>query len=83
MQPSYVGCGRDIAALVRSDAPIPIECGIYYYEMHIISKGEHGYIGIGFCHRENNLDILPGMCATTLVATSSCPYSNVPTMMML
>ncbi|CDH60069.1 ran-binding protein 10-like [Lichtheimia corymbifera JMRC:FSU:9682] len=56
----YQGCGRDIAALVRSDAPIPIECGIYYYEMHIISKGEHGYIGIGFCHRENNLDILPG-----------------------
>lgn len=76
----YVGCGRDIAALVRSDAPIPIECGIYYYEMHIISKGEHGYIGIGFCHRENNLDILPGMYYYT-----SCyiTYSNVPMLMML
>lgn len=37
------------------------QCGIYYFEMQVLSKGEDGFIGIGFCSPENELDRLPGM----------------------
>lgn len=36
------------------------QCGIYYFEMHVLSKGSDGYIGIGFCGGENKLERLPG-----------------------
>lgn len=36
------------------------QCGIFYYEMKVISKGEDGYIGIGFCCAENKTERLPG-----------------------
>ncbi|ORZ14578.1 hypothetical protein BCR42DRAFT_492398 [Absidia repens] len=59
---NYVGPGRseDHAGTVRANLPIPIQCGVYYYEMHVKSKGDDGYIGIGFCSARNELKRLPG-----------------------
>lgn len=37
------------------------QCGIYYFEVQIISKGIDGHIAIGFCRKINSLDRLPGM----------------------
>ncbi|KAI7860177.1 hypothetical protein BDC45DRAFT_493801 [Circinella umbellata] len=58
----YTGPGKTEhhAASVRSNFPIRHQCGIYYYEMKIISKGEDGFIGMGFCSAKNGLDRLPG-----------------------
>lgn len=48
------------AALVRSNFPMRPQCGIFYYEMKVLSKGDDGFIGIGFCCSSNKLERLPG-----------------------
>jgi hypothetical protein len=48
------------AAAVRADQPIPSQAGVYYYEVEVISKGQKGYIGIGFSTRGVDLERLPG-----------------------
>ncbi|KAI9497796.1 hypothetical protein BDB00DRAFT_784331 [Zychaea mexicana] len=53
------------AASVRANFPMRRQCGIYYYEMHVISKGDDGYIGFGFCGEDNELDRLPGWDANS------------------
>ncbi|CAK3752191.1 hypothetical protein DOTSEDRAFT_70504 [Lecanosticta acicola] len=50
----------DEAAAVRSDCPMPKECGIFYFEVTILSRGKDGLIGIGFSSRKANLNRLPG-----------------------
>jgi len=50
----------DDAAAVRSDQPMPKECGIYYFEVTILSRGKEGLIGIGFSGARPNLNRLPG-----------------------
>ncbi|KAF2169311.1 hypothetical protein M409DRAFT_20537 [Zasmidium cellare ATCC 36951] len=50
----------DEAAAVRSDYPMPKECGIFYFEVTILSRGKDGLIGIGFSGRKANLNRLPG-----------------------
>ena len=58
----YKGQGkthRD-AASVRATHPIPPSCGIYYFEVTIISKGRDGYMGIGLSAHGVNLNRLPG-----------------------
>ena len=49
---------------MRADYPIPPQAGIYYFEVEIVSKGQKGYIGIGFSSRAVDLERLPGMCST-------------------
>ena len=49
------------AASVRSNNPIPKSCGIYYFEIKIVSKGRDGYIGIGLSSRKSATNRLPGM----------------------
>jgi hypothetical protein len=46
----YKGSGKTHkdAASVRSDCQIPAACGIYYFEVKVISKGRDGYIGTNF-----------------------------------
>ncbi|KAI7874237.1 SPRY-domain-containing protein [Lichtheimia hyalospora FSU 10163] len=58
----YTGPGKteSHAASVRANFPIRRQCGIYYFEMKVLSKGEDGFIGIGFCSGKNGLDRLPG-----------------------
>ncbi|CAF0758366.1 unnamed protein product [Brachionus calyciflorus] len=59
---TYKGPGKTHkdAASVRTDYPIPASCGIYYFEVKIISKGRDGYMGIGLSKSEVNLNRLPG-----------------------
>ncbi|KAJ3351665.1 Ran-binding protein 9 [Allomyces javanicus] len=59
---NYNGTGRSDqdAASVRANHPIPPECGIFYYEVEIVSKGTDGYIGIGLCGPHVSLNRLPG-----------------------
>lgn len=59
---TYKGLGKTHkdAASVRTDHPIPAACGIYYYEVKIISKGRDGYMGIGLSKFDVNLNRLPG-----------------------
>ncbi|KAI9009622.1 concanavalin A-like lectin/glucanase domain-containing protein [Gaertneriomyces semiglobifer] len=59
---TYTGPGQTDAhaAAVRADQPIPPQCGLYYYEVTVISKGRDGYIGIGICAPNVPLNRLPG-----------------------
>jgi len=50
----------DEAASIRADHPMPRECGLYYFEITILSKSKDGLIGIGFSSRKANLNRLPG-----------------------
>lgn len=62
LEVKYTGNARtpDDAAAVRSDHPIPQECGIYFFEVTILSKGKEGLIGIGFSGTKPSLNRLPG-----------------------
>ncbi|QSZ32804.1 hypothetical protein DSL72_002384 [Monilinia vaccinii-corymbosi] len=53
---------RDLEACsVRSDHPMPPQCGIYYFEVTILSrKREDSSIGIGFSTKQVPLSRLPG-----------------------
>lgn len=59
---TYKGPGKNHkdAASVRTDNPIPSTCGIYYFEIKIISKGRDGYMGIGLSKSDVMLNRLPG-----------------------
>ncbi|KAF1955397.1 SPRY-domain-containing protein [Byssothecium circinans] len=52
---------NDEAASVRTDYPMPRQCGIYYYEVTVISKGKDGrMIGVGFSGPKVSLNRIPG-----------------------
>lgn len=48
------------AASVRATHPIPAACGLYYFEVKIVSKGRDGYMGIGLSAQGVNMNRLPG-----------------------
>ncbi|TKA70907.1 hypothetical protein B0A55_07483 [Friedmanniomyces simplex] len=50
----------DEAASIRADHAMPKECGIYYFEVTILSRGKDGLVGIGFSTRKAALNRLPG-----------------------
>lgn len=58
----YKGIGKSHtdAASVRTAFPIPAACGLYYFEVKIISKGRDGYMGIGLTHTNFKMNRLPG-----------------------
>lgn len=58
----YKGVGKTHkdAASARALHPIPAACGLYYFEIKVISKGRDGYIGIGLCTSGVNTSKLPG-----------------------
>ncbi|KAF0344412.1 SPRY-domain-containing protein [Gigaspora margarita] len=58
----YTGPGIDDtqAESISTDFSVPPEVLLYYFEVDIIDKGEHGYIGVGFAKNLDILDILPG-----------------------
>lgn len=57
------------AASVQATHPIPAACGLYYFEVKIVSKGRDGYMGIGLSAQGVNMNRLPGN-------TSMCKYIN-------
>lgn len=58
----YLGIGKshNDAASVRTQHPIPAACGLYYFEVKIISKGRDGYMGIGLTAQNFKSNRLPG-----------------------
>ncbi|XP_055379361.1 ran-binding proteins 9/10 homolog [Condylostylus longicornis] len=58
----YKGPGKthSDAAAVRTSHPIPAACGLYYFEVKIISKGKNGYMGIGLTSQTFKMNRLPG-----------------------
>ncbi|XP_068197681.1 ran-binding protein 9 [Antennarius striatus] len=58
----YKGHGKTPkdAASVRATHPIPAACGVYYFEVKIISKGRDGFMGIGLSAQGVNMNRLPG-----------------------
>ncbi|XP_055626238.1 ran-binding protein 9 [Toxorhynchites rutilus septentrionalis] len=59
----YKGIGKSHtdAASARTPYPIPSACGLYYFEVKIISKGRDGYMGIGLtAHTHFKMNRLPG-----------------------
>ncbi|CDS11854.1 hypothetical protein LRAMOSA04050 [Lichtheimia ramosa] len=59
---SYNGPGKSEqhAAAICANFPMRPQCGVYYYEMHVLSKGNDGYITIGFSTAESHVDRVPG-----------------------
>lgn len=55
-----VGKSHNDAASVRTQHPIPAACGLYYFEVRIISKGRDGYMGIGLTAQNFKSNRLPG-----------------------
>ncbi|KAL1599396.1 hypothetical protein SLS59_006413 [Nothophoma quercina] len=52
---------HDEAASVRADSAMPRQCGIYYYEVTVVSKGKDGrMIGVGFSGSKVALSRIPG-----------------------
>lgn len=45
---------------MRTPYPIPAACGLYYFEVKIISKGRDGYMGIGLTAQNFKPNRLPG-----------------------
>ncbi|EGC45852.1 ran-binding protein [Histoplasma capsulatum var. duboisii H88] len=48
------------AAACRADHPMPPQCGIYYFEVTILSKPKDGMICVGFTSNKASLERLPG-----------------------
>lgn len=55
------GKSHNDAASVRTNHPIPAACGLYYFEVKIISKGRDGYMGIGLTSSSFKMNRLPGI----------------------
>jgi hypothetical protein len=48
-------------ATIRTNFPMRPQCGVYYFEIRVISKGTDGLFAVGFCTSKSNLNTLPGM----------------------
>lgn len=55
-----VGKSHSDAASIRTTHPVPGTCGLYYFEVKIISKGRDGYMGIGLTAQNFKANRLPG-----------------------
>ena len=44
------------ASSVRATHPIPASCGLYYFEIKIVSKGRDGYMGVGLSAQGVNMN---------------------------
>lgn len=58
--PTGYGKTHKDAASVRTTHSIPAACGLYYFEVKIVSKGRDGYMGIGLSAHGVNVNRLPG-----------------------
>ncbi|KAG8882059.1 hypothetical protein FRB98_003948 [Tulasnella sp. 332] len=51
---------KEDAASARTNFSIPHICGVYYYEVEVLNKGNKGHIGVGFGTKRARLSKLPG-----------------------
>ncbi|KAJ8610916.1 hypothetical protein MRB53_038304 [Persea americana] len=67
----------DDAASIRTDRPIPRECGLYYYEVTIKGKCKDGLVGIGLAGPKTELNrllagpLIPGHTMATMLQLQS------------
>ena len=57
---STVGNIRKDPGSFRSTHPIPAACGVFYFEIKVITKGRYGNIGLGVTAEKTSLKRLPG-----------------------
>ncbi|KAJ3015945.1 UNVERIFIED_CONTAM: Ran-binding protein 10 [Siphonaria sp. JEL0065] len=59
---TYVGPGLSDrhSAAVRVNRSIPRDFPVFYFEVRVLSKGKEGWMGMGCCARNVDLDRLPG-----------------------
>ena len=48
------------ASALRTKRPIPISCGIHYYEVNVLDSGEEGYMSVGWMKKDVDLNRLVG-----------------------
>ncbi|XP_073992748.1 ran-binding protein 9-like [Rhodnius prolixus] len=58
----YKGTGESAqdAGSIRATHSIPCSCGVYYFEVKILDKGQHGFIAVGLSSWKSNTNNLPG-----------------------
>ncbi|RIB28880.1 concanavalin A-like lectin/glucanase domain-containing protein [Gigaspora rosea] len=54
---SYTDPDENKAIIIRANHPIPLKCGIFYFEIKIKNKGKNGMIGVGYCTKKNDKEI--------------------------
>ena len=64
------------AASVRADHPMPRECGIYYYEVTVISKSKDGYVCCGL-DQTNRLTWFSSLISIG-VSSAKVPLNRLP-----
>ncbi|WRT63359.1 uncharacterized protein IL334_000264 [Kwoniella shivajii] len=61
---TFIGCnptrGDNDATSLHTVVPIPLTCGVHYYEVEVIDKGEEGFMSVGWMKRGSNLRRLVG-----------------------
>ncbi|WVQ64457.1 uncharacterized protein L199_002624 [Kwoniella botswanensis] len=61
---TFVGCNPtrrdDDATALHTTVPIPVACGIHYYEVEVINKGIEGFMSVGWVKEGINLKRLVG-----------------------
>lgn len=59
---TYSGQGKNPkdAAAVRADHPIPVTCGVFYFEVLVLSNETDCCMGVGLCEKNVELNRLPG-----------------------
>ncbi|VDC02010.1 unnamed protein product [Peniophora sp. CBMAI 1063] len=57
---SYSGSQSGDPGLARANHAVPPACGVYYYEVDILSKNAKAQISVGFTSSTNRLNKLPG-----------------------
>jgi hypothetical protein len=65
------------AATIRTNFPMRPQCGVYYYEIRVISKGTDGLFAIGFCTDQSKLNTLPGTVQYSILFYSILFYSII------
>ena len=69
----YVGPGETDAqaASIVADHPVPPDVPLYYFEVHVISRGDHGYIGAARSAQQHHRAIQHTTCTCAAGSLSS------------
>lgn len=51
---------KEEAAAARTNNSVPPICGVYYYEVEVLDRGNKGHIGVGFATKQHKTTKMPG-----------------------